>query len=85
MKAGSGAATFGTPDSPGVTAGDRARHRDGAATTTSKRRTRLFAPTPARIAAVIVEPVVGNMGVVAAAAGFLAGLRDALHRGTARC
>jgi glutamate-1-semialdehyde 2,1-aminomutase len=75
VKAGSGAATFGTPDSPGVT---EATARD----TVTARYNDLdsvraaFAAHPGAIAAVIVEPVVGNMGVVAPRRGFLQGLRD---------
>jgi glutamate-1-semialdehyde 2,1-aminomutase len=75
VKAGSGAATFGTPDSPGVT---EATARD----TVTARYNDLdsvraaFAAHPGAIAAVIVEPVVGNMGVVAPRPGFLQGLRD---------
>jgi glutamate-1-semialdehyde 2,1-aminomutase len=74
IKAGSGAATFGTPDSPGVT---EATARD---TVTARfndlecvrRRLQAHAGT---VAAVIVEPVVGNMGVVPPRPGFLEGLR----------
>jgi glutamate-1-semialdehyde 2,1-aminomutase len=75
IKAGSGAATFGTPDSPGVT---EATARD---TVTARFndlesvRRRLQAHVGA-VAAVIVEPVVGNMGVVAPRPGFLEGLRE---------
>ena len=74
VKAGSGAATFGTPDSPGVTAATArdtvtARYNDLESVRAA------FATHPAGIAAVIVEPVVGNMGVVVPAAGFLEGLR----------
>jgi glutamate-1-semialdehyde 2,1-aminomutase len=75
VKAGSGAATFGTPDSPGVT---EATARD----TVTARYNDLesvraaFTAHPGAIAAVIVEPVVGNMGVVAPRPGFLQGLRD---------
>jgi len=75
VKAGSGAATFGTPDSPGVTAATArdtltARFND----TGSVRE--LFAAYPGEIAAVIVEPVVGNMGVVPPARDFLQDLRE---------
>jgi glutamate-1-semialdehyde 2,1-aminomutase len=74
IKAGSGAATFGTPDSPGVT---EATARD---TVTARfndlecvrRRLQAHVGT---VAAIIVEPVVGNMGVVAPRPGFLEGLR----------
>ena len=74
IKAGSGAATFGTPDSPGVTEGT-ARDTLIAGFNDLDATTRLFAANPGAIAAVIVEPVVGNMGVVAPAPGFLDGLR----------
>jgi glutamate-1-semialdehyde 2,1-aminomutase len=74
IKAGSGVATLGLPDSPGVTPGVAAdtlvaefNDLTGVA--------RLFETHPAQIAAVILEPVVGNMGVVPADPGFLQGLR----------
>ncbi|MDH4043871.1 MAG: aminotransferase class III-fold pyridoxal phosphate-dependent enzyme, partial [Gemmatimonadota bacterium] len=73
VKAGSGVATLGLPDSPGVPAGTVADtlvvpFNDLAAVEG------LFADLPGEIAAVIVEPVTGNMGVVPPADGFLAGL-----------
>jgi glutamate-1-semialdehyde 2,1-aminomutase len=75
VQAGSGAATFGTPDSPGVTEGTArdtvtARYNDLDSVRAA------FAAHPDAIAAAIVEPVVGNMGVVAPRPGFLQGLRD---------
>ena len=75
IKAGSGAATFGQPDSPGVTEGTArdtlvAPFNDAAAVR------RLFGENPGAIAAVIVEPVGGNMGVVAPRPGFLEELRE---------
>jgi glutamate-1-semialdehyde 2,1-aminomutase len=75
VKAGSGAATFGTPDSPGVTASTArdtltARYNDAGSVR------ELFAAHPGEVAAVIVEPVVGNMGVVEPAWGFLQDLRE---------
>ena len=77
VNAGSGAATFGVPDSPGVTPGAvqdtaSARFNDLASVD------RAFAEAGARggVAAVIVEPVVGNMGCVPPAPGFLPGLRE---------
>jgi glutamate-1-semialdehyde 2,1-aminomutase len=75
VKAGSGAATFGAPDSPGVTAATAcdtltARFNDAGSVR------ELFASHPGEIAAVIVEPVVGNMGVVEPAWGFLQDLRE---------
>jgi glutamate-1-semialdehyde 2,1-aminomutase len=74
VQAGSGVATLGLPDSPGVPPGATqdtltAPFNDLAAVQ------RLFERFPNEIAAVIVEPVAGNMGVVPPADGFLSGLR----------
>jgi len=79
IRAGSGAATFGVPDSPGVTAGAArdtwiARYND------LDDVDRVFREAPGGIAAVIVEPVVGNMGCVPPQPGFLAGLRERCDR-----
>lgn len=75
VKAGSGVATLGLPDSPGVPK-----------TTTSNTLTApfnnleavkaLFDENPGEIAGVILEPVVGNAGFIPPDAGFLAGLRE---------
>jgi glutamate-1-semialdehyde 2,1-aminomutase len=75
VSAGSGAATLGVPDSPGVTggaAGDTiiARFND------RQDVQRCFDAARGRIAAVILEPVVGNMGCVPPEPGFLQFLRD---------
>jgi len=75
IKAGSGALTFGMPDSPGVTKGNAmdtlvANFNDLDSVNT------LFKQNPEQIAAVIVEPVCGNMGVVQPFDEFLQGLRQ---------
>jgi glutamate-1-semialdehyde 2,1-aminomutase len=75
VKAGSGALTLGVPDSPGVPA-DYARHTLVAEYNHLDTVEALFAQNPGKIAAVIVEGVPGNMGVVLPAPGFLAGLRE---------
>ncbi len=79
VKAGSGLATLGTPDSAGVTRGCAqdtmvAPYNDHGAVA------QLFERYPAEIAAVIVEPVAANMGVVQPQPGFLAGLRETTHQ-----
>jgi glutamate-1-semialdehyde 2,1-aminomutase len=73
VKAGSGAATFGNPDSAGVPEGMVATtatlpYNDIAALRA------LFSARSGEIAAVIVEPVAGNMGCVPPAPGFLAAI-----------
>ncbi len=75
VKAGSGAATFGVPDSPGVTAATAADTLTATFNDAGSVR-ELLASHAAEVAAIIVEPVVGNMGVVAPAWGFLQDLRD---------
>jgi glutamate-1-semialdehyde 2,1-aminomutase len=70
VKAGSGAATFGAPDSAGVPA-DMVKHTLSAAYNDSAGLEALFAREGQRIAAVIVEPVAGNMGCVPPEPGFL--------------
>jgi glutamate-1-semialdehyde 2,1-aminomutase len=75
VKAGSGAATFGTPDSAGVPAGMAATTATLPFNDVAALRA-LFAARGSEIAAVIVEPVVGNMGVVPPEPGFLQALVD---------
>jgi glutamate-1-semialdehyde 2,1-aminomutase len=75
VQAGSGALTFGAPDSPGVTAGASADTLIASYNDLDSVR-RLFDANANGIAAVIVEPIAGNMGVVPPAEGFLQGLRD---------
>jgi len=74
VKAGSGAATFGVPTSRGVPP-DFAQHTVVAPFNDLGAVGRGLEAHPGQFAAIIVEPVVGNMGVVLPAGGFLAGLR----------
>lgn len=75
VRAGSGALTLGVPDSAGVTA-DSSRHTLIARFNDIDDVSALFADHGGDIAALIVEPIVGNMGVVAPSPGFLEGLRQ---------
>jgi glutamate-1-semialdehyde 2,1-aminomutase len=75
VKAGSGAATFGNPDSAGVPAGMVATTATLPYNDEGALRA-LFAARGAEIAAVIVEPVAGNMGCVPPEPGFLATIVD---------
>ena len=79
VKAGSGGMTFGVPDSLGVPA-DVARHTLTLPYNDPEAVRATFAARAGEIAAVIVEPVAGNMGVVPPAPGFLAGLREITRR-----
>jgi glutamate-1-semialdehyde 2,1-aminomutase len=74
VKAGSGAATFGVPDSPGVPQ-DFAKHTLTATYNDLESVNRLIAENKGEIACIIVEPVAGNMGTVPPREGFLEGLR----------
>lgn len=74
IQAGSGAITFGTPNSPGVTAGTAkdtllARYND------LNQVAALISEYPNQIACIIIEPVAGNMGCIPPSDGFLEGLR----------
>ncbi len=79
IQAGSGAMTFGTPNSPGVTKGTAqdtlmARYNDLSSVE------ELCLANTGGIAAIIIEPVAGNMGCIPPAPGFLQGLRDICDR-----
>ena len=75
VSAGSGALTLGVPSSPGVPPGATADTLLASYNDLASVR-EAFRLNKGQIAAVIVEPVAGNMGVVPPAAGFLAGLRQ---------
>ncbi len=79
VKAGSGAATLGIPDSPGVPA-DYAKNTLVAEFNDISSVEQLFNEHGDDIAAVILEPVVGNMGVLIPKDGFLTFLRDITKR-----
>jgi len=75
IQAGSGAVTFGSPNSPGVTQGTAkdtllARFND------LENVSALFKANKDEIACVIIEPVAGNMGCIPPQPGFLEGLRQ---------
>jgi glutamate-1-semialdehyde 2,1-aminomutase len=79
VKAGSGALTLGTPTSPGVTRGAAAdtliaSYNDAASVDA------VMKANPGAIAAVFVEPIAGNMGLVLPADGFLQALRTLCDR-----
>ncbi len=72
--AGSGVATFGLPDSPGVPA-DTTKYTLVAEYNNLQSVKKLFAAQPNQVAALIVEPVAGNMGCIPPVKGFLADLQ----------
>ena len=74
IKAGSGAFTLGLPDSPGVTK-NTAKDTLTAEFNSLESVEKLFVENSENIAAVIVEPIAGNMGLVIPEKGFLEGLR----------
>ena len=75
IQAGSGAVTFGSPNSPGVTQGT-AKDTLLAEYNNLDQVTEIFESNKDQIATVIIEPVAGNMGCIPPAEGFLQGLRD---------
>ena len=79
VKAGSGALTFGYPDSAGVPAAFT-QHTLLAPYNDLEAVKALFAANPGAIAGIIVEPVPGNSGVFAPLPGFLEGLREVTEK-----
>ena len=75
VSAGSGIATLGIPGSPGVPE-DLARHTISLPFNDLRAVKKAFEKFEHQIAAIIVEPVPGNMGVVLPGGGFLKGLRE---------
>ena len=79
VKAGSGLATFGTPDSAGVPA-DFARNTIVVSYNDSDALSKVFAEQGSEIACVIIEPVAGNMGCVPPGPGYLEAVREITSR-----
>jgi glutamate-1-semialdehyde 2,1-aminomutase len=75
IQAGSGAVTFGTPNSPGVTQGT-AKDTLLAVYNNLESVKALAAANKGEIAAIIIEPVAGNMGCIIPEENFIKGLRD---------
>ncbi len=75
IKAGSGALTFGVPSSPGVPESIASETLTATYNNLDSVKN-LFEQYPDQIAAVIVEPIAGNMGLVPPTEGFLEGLRE---------
>ncbi len=78
VKAGSGVATLGLPDSPGVPKSVTSNTLTAPFNDLEAVKA-LFDANPGEIAGVILEPVVGNAGFILPDGGFLAGLREMTH------
>ena len=75
IKAGSGVLTFGLPDSPGIPE-DLAKHTSSCSFNNKEEFLKVFEAVKEDLAAVIVEPVAGNMGFVPGEKDFLKLLRE---------
>ncbi|MFN5955266.1 MAG: glutamate-1-semialdehyde 2,1-aminomutase [Dolichospermum sp.] len=78
VKAGSGVATLGLPDSPGVPKATTASTLTAPFNDLDAVKA-LFEQNPGEIAGIILEPIVGNAGFITPDAGFLEGLRELTH------
>ena len=79
VQAGSGATTLGVPTSPGVSSATAAETLIASYNDLASVKDK-FTKHGRTIAAIIVEPIAGNMGVIPPAPGFLEGLRTLAHR-----
>jgi glutamate-1-semialdehyde 2,1-aminomutase len=79
VRAGSGATTFGIPDSPGIPS-DLAKKTITLPFNDLQSVKKAFKKDGKNIAAIIVEPIPGNMGVILPEEGFLEGLRDVCYQ-----
>ena len=79
VQAGSGATTLGVPTSPGVSSATAAETLIASYNNLASVKDK-FTKHGRTIAAIIVEPLAGNMGVIPPAPGFLEGLRTLAHR-----
>jgi glutamate-1-semialdehyde 2,1-aminomutase len=75
VRAGSGATTFGVPDSPGVPK-DYAKNTINLPFNDLKKVKKVLERVGEKVACIIVEPIVGNMGCIIPKDGFLQGLRE---------
>ncbi|TNE52242.1 MAG: glutamate-1-semialdehyde-2,1-aminomutase [Deltaproteobacteria bacterium] len=82
IAAGSGAMTFGVPNSPGVTK-ETASNTILVPYNSVEAVEQAFAENPGQIAGIILEPVPGNMGLIEPKEGYLQGLRDVTQKNDA--